>query len=499
MGRDHRDQPVRGLPRHRAAVPGMKARKWGRIINTASAHSLVASPFKSAYVAAKHGIAGLTKTVALELATFGITVNCISPGYVWTPLVEKQIPDTMKARNMTKEQVINDVLLAAQPTKQFVTVEQVARARALPLLRRGLPDHRRQPLDRRRLDGGMTGRCPGTPRPAPRLARASPGRRPRKRISLALQGGGAHGAFTWGVLDALLEDGRLAIEAITGTSAGAMNAVVLVEGWLEGGRGRRAGAARGSSGAGQPRRPLSAPAAQPVRPLRSATGRTSSGPISMRLAWRSPYEANPLEHQPAARRSRRRDRFRARARAARQFKLFVSATNVWTGKSRSSREELTADHVLASACLPTMFQAVEIDGEPYWDGGYMGNPALFPLFYETLTDDILIVQINPSSAERHAAQRERDPEPPDEITFNGAPPARIARDRFRQDAPHRQGKLSKDEYKPSSCTASTAPARSTTSSLLAPQRRMGFLPPPARCRPRHGKAVAGETFRRDRA
>jgi 3-hydroxybutyrate dehydrogenase len=110
----------------RAAVPGMKARKWGRIINTASAHSLVASPFKSAYVAAKHGIAGLTKTVALEVATDGITVNCISPGYVWTPLVEKQIPDTMKARNMTKEQVINDVLLEAQPTKQFVTVDQVA-------------------------------------------------------------------------------------------------------------------------------------------------------------------------------------------------------------------------------------------------------------------------------------------------------------------------------------------------------------------------------------
>jgi 3-hydroxybutyrate dehydrogenase len=110
----------------RTAVPGMKARKWGRIINTASAHSLVASPFKAAYVTAKHGLTGLTKTVALELATFGVTANCISPGYVWTPLVEKQIPDTMKARNMTAEQVKNDVMLAAQPTKQFVTIEQVA-------------------------------------------------------------------------------------------------------------------------------------------------------------------------------------------------------------------------------------------------------------------------------------------------------------------------------------------------------------------------------------
>jgi 3-hydroxybutyrate dehydrogenase len=110
----------------RAAVPGMKKRKWGRIINTASAHSLVASPFKAAYVSAKHGIAGLTKTVALEVATDKITCNCISPGYVWTPLVEKQIPDTMKARNMTKEQVMNDVLLQAQPTKEFVTADQVA-------------------------------------------------------------------------------------------------------------------------------------------------------------------------------------------------------------------------------------------------------------------------------------------------------------------------------------------------------------------------------------
>ncbi|MGF7170612.1 3-hydroxybutyrate dehydrogenase [Sphingobium xanthum] len=110
----------------RLAVPYMKKKKWGRIIQTASAHSLVASPFKTAYVTAKHGLAGFTKTIALELATFGVTANCISPGYVWTPLVENQIPDTMKARGMTREQVINDVLLAGQPTKQFVTAEQVA-------------------------------------------------------------------------------------------------------------------------------------------------------------------------------------------------------------------------------------------------------------------------------------------------------------------------------------------------------------------------------------
>jgi 3-hydroxybutyrate dehydrogenase len=110
----------------RLAVPAMRAKQWGRIINIASAHALVASPYKAAYVAAKHGIAGLTKTVALEVATQGITMNAICPGYVWTPLVEKQIPDTAKARGLTEEQVINDVLLHAQPTKRFVQVSEVA-------------------------------------------------------------------------------------------------------------------------------------------------------------------------------------------------------------------------------------------------------------------------------------------------------------------------------------------------------------------------------------
>ena len=110
----------------RAAIPHMRQKGWGRIITTASAHSLVASPNKSAYVAAKHGVVGITKTVALEVATDGITANCISPGYVWTPLVENQIPDTMKARGMSREQVIDEVLLKAQPTKEFVTIEQVA-------------------------------------------------------------------------------------------------------------------------------------------------------------------------------------------------------------------------------------------------------------------------------------------------------------------------------------------------------------------------------------
>ena len=110
----------------RLAIPHMKAAGWGRIINTASAHSLTASPYKAAYVSAKHGLAGLTKTLALELATFNITANCISPGYVWTELVERQIPDTMTARGMTREQVIQDVLLTRQPTRKFVQPSDVA-------------------------------------------------------------------------------------------------------------------------------------------------------------------------------------------------------------------------------------------------------------------------------------------------------------------------------------------------------------------------------------
>ncbi len=188
----------------------------GRIINTASAHSSVASPFKAAYVAAKHGIVGLTKTAALELATFGVTVNCISPGYVWTPLVERQIPETMKARDLTREQVIETVLLEAQPTRQFVTVEQVA-AFAVFLCSDAAAQITGANLA---MDGGWD-------RPMN-----------RKKVTLALQGGGAHGAFTWGVLDAFLADGRLDVKGISGASAGAMNAVVLADGLREGGAER---------------------------------------------------------------------------------------------------------------------------------------------------------------------------------------------------------------------------------------------------------------------
>jgi 3-hydroxybutyrate dehydrogenase len=140
----------------RAAVPHLRKAGWGRIINTGSAHSLVASPYKAAYVAAKHGLAGLTKTVALEVAQDGITVNTICPGYVHTELVDEQIADTAKARNMSEDDVIQKVILEAQPTKQFVTVEQIAQSSVFLCSDAACQHNRHHAADRRRLDRAMT-------------------------------------------------------------------------------------------------------------------------------------------------------------------------------------------------------------------------------------------------------------------------------------------------------------------------------------------------------
>src|SRR5919199_785573 len=221
------------------------------------------------------------------------------------------------------------------------------------------------------------------------------GPRARKTVNLALQGGGAHGAFTWGVLDALLEDGRLAVEAITGASAGSMNAVILADGWLEGGAdGARAQLEtfwrRVSLDGGLT--PLQrglfdrvlgywCPDGSPAHVMLEAWTRTTS-----------PYEVNPLDINPLRGVLDEVVDFE-RLRKARGLKLFLAATNVWTGKVRIfERKELTAAHVMASACLRMVFQAVEIEGVPYWDGGYMGNPVLYPVFYAAKSDDILLVQ-----------------------------------------------------------------------------------------------------------
>ncbi|CUA96837.1 patatin-like phospholipase family protein [Pannonibacter indicus] len=243
----------------------------------------------------------------------------------------------------------------------------------------------------------------------------------RKVINLALQGGGAHGAFTWGVLDYLLEDDRFEIDGISGTSAGAMNAVALACGLHEG----------GPEGARERLRTFWKKVSQhaylsPIRrsPLDMALGQWSldfsPSYIAMDLISRfaSPYEFNPLNINPLHEVLKEIIDFDS-VRACGRVRVFVSATNVHTGKIKVfSGDELTADAVMASACLPQVFQAVEIDGVPYWDGGYMGNPPLYPLFYETGTQDLLLVQINPIERKGTPKTAREIQNRMNEITFN---------------------------------------------------------------------------------
>ena len=244
---------------------------------------------------------------------------------------------------------------------------------------------------------------------------------PTRPINIALQGGGSHGAFTWGVLDALLEDGRLEFSAISGTSAGAMNAVALADGWGRGGRdGARAKLhdfwrAVGRSG-------MFSPVQRSPWDVVWGNWAIENSPSYLWFEAMSrivsPYVANPFNHNPLADVIRREIDFK-RVRDAHGPKLFVSATNVETGQLRVfETHEITAEVVMASACLPQIFQAVEIDGVPYWDGGYGGNPALYPFFDATATEDVLLVQINPvlrEGAPRSAREIQNRVE---EITFN---------------------------------------------------------------------------------
>jgi NTE family protein len=290
----------------------------------------------------------------------------------------------------------------------------------------------------------MTGRAPKN-----HTIRGLAGPNAEKTISLALQGGGAHGAFTWGVLDAMLEDGRLAIEAISGASAGSMNAIVMVEGFMESGlEGARHQlrqfwekiAVDGGFGS-QERNAFQKllgfwPGAEAFRHTMTD--------IASRLS--SPYDFNPLDINPL------RDVLSdlidfKKVRRCDCVKLFISATNVWTGKvALFKAHELTADHIMASACLPTIFQAVEIDGVPYWDGGYMGNPALYPLFYGIATDDILLVQINPIERKETPKTARDIQDRMTEITFNSG----LLRELRAVDFVEKlieKGKISSDEYK----------------------------------------------------
>jgi NTE family protein len=242
----------------------------------------------------------------------------------------------------------------------------------------------------------------------------------KKRVTLALQGGGALGAFTWGVLDALLEDDRLDIVGVSGASAGAMNAVVMLEGLAEGGRDRaRAQLAEFW-------RAVSINGSLPTMEREVIESFLSIwDPFNLRLKMVqktsevfSPYVMNPLEINPLRNVLEELIDFEL-VRSADEPKLFVATTNVRTGKARIfQRQEMTADVVMASACLPTMFRAVEIDGESYWDGGYMGNPALYPLYTETDCADIILVQINPIRRENVPKTSSEIMDRLNEITFN---------------------------------------------------------------------------------
>lgn len=270
----------------------------------------------------------------------------------------------------------------------------------------------------------------------------------RKRINLALQGGGAHGAFTWGVLDWLLEDDRIDIDGISGTSAGAMNAVALASGYHAG----------GSEGAREAlerfwRRVSEHAFLSPIKrsPLDVALGQWSLDFSPSYLAFdlisrfASPYEFNPLNVNPLREVVEETVDFDA-VRACDGLRLFLAATNVQTGKIRVfSGKEITLDAVMASACLPHMFQAVEIEGVPYWDGGYMGNPPLYPLFYETGTQDTVLIQINPIERAETPRTAREILNRLNEITFNST----LLREMRSIDFVSRliqEGKLSAEKY-----------------------------------------------------
>ncbi|MGD0332352.1 MAG: patatin-like phospholipase family protein [Xanthobacteraceae bacterium] len=257
----------------------------------------------------------------------------------------------------------------------------------------------------------------------PGRAADAPAAQTTKRINLALQGGGAHGAFTWGVLDHLLSDERLVVEGISGTSAGAMNAVMLADGLARGGRAeaqkRLADFWRAVSSTGN------LPSVQRAvmerllsfTPLEGAPMQAWLGGLSR---YFSPYDVNPLNINPLQDLIERFVDFEA-LRAFSDLQIFISATNVQTGRVRIfPREKITAAAVMASACLPMLFRAVEIDGVPYWDGGYLGNPVIFPFFRTTTTEDVLVVQINPLMRQATPTSAGEIMNRINEITFNSS-------------------------------------------------------------------------------
>lgn len=270
-----------------------------------------------------------------------------------------------------------------------------------------------------------------------------------RSLNLALQGGGAHGAFTWGVLDKIFEDGRIWIEAISGTSAGAMNAVVAAQGMYDGGgAGARTALEkfwRAVSEAGR-----SSPLQRTWLDRLAGNWSLDNSPLYLtfdilnRIA--SPYETNPFKLNPFRDLVTSQIDFR-KVQDCKDMPIYISATNVETGRARVfTRDEITLDVVMASACLPFMFHAVEIDATPYWDGGYMGNPVLFPLIDESPSDDIAIIQINPITRPGTPTTARQILSRVNEITFN----ASLLKDLWAVDLINRligEGKLDRKDYR----------------------------------------------------
>lgn len=264
------------------------------------------------------------------------------------------------------------------------------------------------------------------------MSTRSTGRKTRRRaaaaaatLDLALQGGGSHGAFTWGVLDRLLDDDTLLVDGVSGTSAGALNAAVLATGWAEGGRAGAQQALRAFwldvagqrdcfGGRGQPR-------AAPMSPFAGNAFAANPMQAWLQLFVRtfSPYQFNPFGLNPLRDVVERHVRLPALRRSP--VSVFITATAVRTGQPRVfQREDVSIDALLASACLPQLFQAVEVDGEPYWDGGYSGNPAIWPLIYQTHSLDVLLVKINPLLRPELPRTADEITDRVNEITFNAS-------------------------------------------------------------------------------
>ena len=251
--------------------------------------------------------------------------------------------------------------------------------------------------------------------------------RPRPRLNLALQGGGSHGALTWGVLDALLEDGQWQFDGVSGTSAGAMNAVALAHGFAQAAQQHKDPEDAHLAGCALARESLTR-LWEGVGALGSLTWGTplsAANPlVGMMSQWFSPYQTNPLGINPLRKLLEREVDFSLLCSVRTGVvgpKVFVCATNVRTGRGEIFfGPRLSADAVMASACLPMLFKAVEIEGEAYWDGGYSGNPALHPLIYQTETSDILLVQINPVEHLDVPSSASEIMERMNEVTFNAS-------------------------------------------------------------------------------